>query len=118
MSLNTEWANFYCAMAYPGSPLYALAKESQWSLPDDAGGPGWIGYSQHAYETKPLPTETLSYTEVLDFRDKAFDDYFSSPEYHKLIGRKFGQEVVDHIAQMTAYKIKRRHRNGKEISEL
>ena len=25
--INAEWANFYCAMAYPGSPLYTLAKE-------------------------------------------------------------------------------------------
>jgi radical SAM superfamily enzyme YgiQ (UPF0313 family) len=25
--LNTEWANFYCAMAYPGSPLHATAVE-------------------------------------------------------------------------------------------
>ena len=34
-TLNTEWANFYCAMAYPGSPLYDLAKQKHWALPDD-----------------------------------------------------------------------------------
>ena len=41
--LNTEWANFYTAMAYPGSALYQTARERGWPLPDDPGGPGWIG---------------------------------------------------------------------------
>ena len=69
--INAEWANFYCAMAYPGSPLYTQAKEKGHPLPDDPDGPGWIGYSQHAYESLPLPTDTLSSQEVLDFRDEA-----------------------------------------------
>ena len=25
--INSEWVNFYCAMAYPGSQLHKLAKE-------------------------------------------------------------------------------------------
>ncbi len=108
--LNTEWANFYCAMAYPGSPLYNLAKENKWRTSDDEGGPGWIGYSQHAYETMPLPTDTLHYTEVLDFRDKAFNEYFCNPSYLEMIKNKFGQDVVDHLKAMASHKIKRRHR--------
>ena len=28
-------------------------------LPDDDNGPGWIGYSQHSYETLPLRTEHI-----------------------------------------------------------
>ena len=39
--LNTEWANFYCAMAYPGSPLYDLAMEKKIPMPGDDEGPGW-----------------------------------------------------------------------------
>jgi len=107
--LNTEWANFYCAMAYPGSPLHGLAKQKKWTLPEDEGGPGWIGYSQHAYESMPLPTDTLQYTEVLDFRDRAFNQYFTKPAYLSMLRGKFGKEVVDHVAQMTSHKLKRRH---------
>ena len=107
--LNTEWANFYCAMAYPGSQLYEVARQNHWATPDMPGGPGWIGYSQHAYHAMPLPTQTLSYTEVLDFRDKAFDEYFGSSAYLNMIGEKFGQDVVAHVREMAAHKIKRAH---------
>lgn len=110
LHLNTEWANFYCAMAYPGSPLYTMAKEQKWALPDENGGPGWIGYSQHAIETMPLRTNALNYTEVLDFRDTAFDKYFTNPAFLNMIRTKFGQQVVDHVRGMTGYKIKRQHR--------
>ena len=107
--LNTEWANFYCAMAYPGSPLYDLAKQKCWPLPDDTGGPGWIGYSQHAYDCLPLPTETLAATQVLDFRDRAFQDYFTSTAYLAMMQRTFGTAVVQHVLDMCARKVRRRH---------
>ena len=42
-------------------------------LPNDPGGPGWIGYSQHSYNCLPLPTNYLCAEEVLDFRDAAFN---------------------------------------------
>ena len=109
LHLNAEWANFYCAMAYPGSALHDLAKQKKWRLPEDEGGPGWIGYSQHAYESMPLATDTLQYAEVLDFRDKAFDQYFTNPSYLSMLRGKFGEAVVDHIGQMTSHKLKRRH---------
>ena len=115
LHLNTEWANFYCAMAYPGSPLYAQAKEHGWQLPDDPGGPGWIGYSQHAFEARPLPTHHLTATEVLDFRDKAFNAYFNNPAYLQMIDKKFGSDVVEHIRGMTAHTIRRRH-HGRFVS--
>lgn len=109
LELNTEWANFYCAMAYPGSPLYKLARENGWALPDDAGGPGWIGYAQHAYDAMPLPTDELNYEQVLDFRDRAFSRYFQSPAYLSLIRSHFGDDVVDHVRDMTAHRLRRRH---------
>jgi coproporphyrinogen III oxidase-like Fe-S oxidoreductase len=40
---NCEFANLYCAMAYPGSKLYTTAVESDWELPES-----WLGYSQHS----------------------------------------------------------------------
>ncbi len=115
LDLNTEWANFYCAMAYPGSPLYQIALEKEWATPDGKGGPGWIGYSQHAYECMPLPTNTLQYTEVLDFRDRAFDEYFDNPSYLGMIKSKFGQDVVDHVRKMLSLKLKRIHQDKVKV---
>jgi radical SAM superfamily enzyme YgiQ (UPF0313 family) len=110
--INAEWANFYCAMAYPGSPLYERAKSTHLPLPDDADGPGWIGYSQHGYDALPLPTDTLSGQDVLDFRDGAFEKYFSGPSFLDMIQKKFGQPVVDHIQSMMGVKLKRKHRDA------
>jgi anaerobic magnesium-protoporphyrin IX monomethyl ester cyclase len=110
--INAEWANFYCAMAYPGSPLYTLAKEKGHPLPDDPEGPGWIGYSQHAYESLPLPTDALTSQEVLDFRDEAFDKYFTHAPYQSMVRERFGQPLVDHINDMVKVKIKRKHRDA------
>ena len=115
LELNTEWANFYCAMAYPGSPLYGLARDKGWPLPDDSGGPGWIGYSQHAYETLPLPTEQLSATDVLDFRDRAFLEYFQHPSYLGLLHRTFGPYVADHVTEMCSHQVRRRHHDATAI---
>ena len=100
--LNTEWANFYCAMAYPGSQLHKDAQGRGWRLPEDPGGPGWIGYSQHNYETLPLPTEHLSAAEVLRFRDAAFHYYFDRPEYFSMLERKFGEAAVQQVQDMLA----------------
>lgn len=116
-SLNTEWANFYSAMAYPGSPLYTTAVKRGWPLPDDPGGPGWIGYSQHGYETMPLPTETLSGAQVLDFRDRAFEEYFADPRYLDLVGRTFGPDVVGQVRRMLEHKLRRRHHDMPPRSE-
>ena len=109
LRINSEWANFYSGMAYPGSQLYPMAKKRKWALPDDEEGPGWIGYSQHAYETLPLRTEHIKGSEVLDFRDKAFDAYFSSSDYNSMIIRTYGRETADHISKMLAHKLKRKH---------
>ncbi|MEK7451427.1 MAG: radical SAM protein [Patescibacteria group bacterium] len=105
---NCEFANFYCAMAYPGSKLHAVAKRNGWPLPGDPGGPGWIGYSQHSYECLPLPTKNLSATQVLQFRDNAFRVYFSHQKYLKMIGEKFGTKIVNHINKMNSVVLRRK----------
>ena len=109
LEINSEWVNFYSAMAYPGSQLYSFAKEKNWRLPDDKNGPGWIGYSQHAFETLPLRTEKIKASEVLKFRDEAFDHYFKNNEYLSLIDKTFGNETVNHIKKMSSHKIPRKH---------
>lgn len=106
--LNCEWANFYSAMAYPGSALYKMAKEKNIKLPDDEGMRGCVGYSQHAYETFPLPTDTLTNSEVLRFRDKAHIEYFSNNNYLSMIEKKFGKKAREHIEEMNKHKLKRK----------
>ena len=114
LRINSEWSNFYSGMAYPGSQLYPMAKKKGWMLPDNEKGPGWIGYSQHAYEALPLRTEHIKGSEVLDFRDKAFDAYFNSPDYLSMITKTFGKETTQHISKMSSHKLKRKH-NFEEV---
>lgn len=100
--LNCEFANFYCAMPYPGSALYQEAKKAG-TLPTS-----WSGYSQHSYDCQPLPTEHLSPRQVLRFRDNAFQYYFHRPEYLEMIGKKFGDQAVMQITDMLSHPIRRR----------
>jgi len=104
LELNCEFVNFYCAMAYPGSPLYQTALKEGWVLPER-----WSGYSQHSVDSLPLPTRYLSAAEVLRFRDEAFRAYFTSPRYLKMITDKFGSETARHIQEMASHKLVRQH---------
>lgn len=104
LDLNCEFANFYTAMAYPGSPLHLQAVEKGWRLPD-----AWSGYSQHAKDTLPLPTRHLSAGEVLRFRDHAFQVYFTDPNYLALVQQKFGADTVAHIREMTSHRLERQY---------
>ncbi len=103
MRLNTEMANFYCAMAYPGSPLYGLAIREGWKLPRS-----YAGFSQHSYDAQPLPTKHLSAEEVLAFRDKAWMIYHTNPKFLGMLKEKFGQLAVDETLRSTQIKLKRR----------
>ena len=103
IELDCEFANFYCAMAYPGSRLYEIAVEGGWELPE-----AWHGFSQHSYETRPLPTRHIPAAEVLSFRDRAFHEYFENARYLESMERRFGPEVRAHISTMTAMRLRRR----------
>jgi radical SAM superfamily enzyme YgiQ (UPF0313 family) len=102
LDIRPEFANFYSAMAYPGSQLYLDALDNGWKLPNS-----WGGYSQHAVDTTPLPTRTLSGKEVLEVRDHAFDAFFHDPSYINELGAKFGPEAVAHVQEMAAVKLVR-----------
>lgn len=100
--LNCEFANFYCAMAYPGSPLYDMAVTNRWELPAS-----WSGYSQHSVDCQPLPTERVAAREVLRFRDEAFHEYFESGRYLSLLAERFGPDARRHVEQMTSIRLRR-----------
>jgi radical SAM superfamily enzyme YgiQ (UPF0313 family) len=104
MELNCEFANFYSCMAYPGSELYHLALREGWELPKK-----WTGYSQHSVDMLPLRTKYLTAAEVIRFRDKAWQAYFTNPKYLQMIERKFGMETVKHIQEMTSHTLVRQY---------
>jgi radical SAM superfamily enzyme YgiQ (UPF0313 family) len=104
VDLNCEFANFYCAMAYPGSTLYQQAVEAGWQLPH-----AWSGYSQHAVDTLPLPTRHVPAGDVLRFRDDAFHRYFENPRYLDLVRASFGDSTLAHITQMTSHRLERQY---------
>lgn len=100
---NFEYVNFYVAMAWPGSKLYEDALQEGARLPEN-----WSGYAQLSEETLPLPTKYLTSPQILNFRDKAFVEYFSNPRYIEMMEQKFGLEVVEHIKGILTYKIHRK----------
>jgi radical SAM superfamily enzyme YgiQ (UPF0313 family) len=102
--LNCEYSNFYTTMAYPGSKLYDDLIRQGVELPTN-----WLGYAQFSEETLPLPTKYLSSSDVLRFRDRAFEEYHSSEKYLNMIDRKFGSKAVEHIKEVLKYKIKRKY---------
>lgn len=103
LELNTESANFYTAMALPGSPLYYEAKDKGWELPDK-----FEEWSFHSYNCKPLQTNYLSPEQVLKFRDEAWHKYFESPAFLNLIQNKFGQDATNNIIEQSKIKLKRK----------
>lgn len=103
LELNCEFANFYTAMAYPGSVLYDQAVTQGLPLPAE-----WHHFSQHSVDALPLPTAELTPSEVLEFRDRAFTTYFSAPEYLSMVERKFGSTAVQHLRKMTVVPLRRR----------
>ena len=71
-------------------------------LPEDSGGPGWIGYSQHAYETWPLPSAYLHPEQILAFRDSALPQFFNNPSYRAMLEQKFGKRTAERFIAVNA----------------
>lgn len=99
LNLQCEWVNFYCTTAYPGSQLYEDTPKED--LPER-----WEDYGQYSPNFKPLRTEHLTSEQIRDFRDTAFDWYFSYSPYQEMIREKFGQQAVDHINEMLGWRIR------------
>lgn len=104
IELNCEMSNFYSAMAYPGSQLYQMALDNHWQLPDS-----WLGYSQHAVDSLPLPTKHLTAGQVLAFRDAAWVKYYTNPKYLELVNTRFGAKTLEHIERLSKLRLDRKH---------
>ncbi len=103
LELNTEMANMYPCQALPGSPMYHKAVLNGWNLPDS-----FEGYAFLSYESSPLRTKHCTSAEVLAFRDRAWQTYFTNPEYLKLVESKFGLEERKNVEEMASIKLKRK----------
>lgn len=103
LELNCEFTNYYSAMAYPGSPLYASAVENGLGLPES-----WHQFSQHSYDSLPLSNEHCSSAEILEFRDTAWNVFFTAESYLDMVRDTFGQGVVDHIGRMVEIPLNRK----------
>lgn len=101
---KTEMANFYCAMAYPGSPLYLDAKKNNIQLPNT-----YSGYSQHSYDTQNLPSNNLPSNEILKFRDYAWNKYHTDESYLNFLEKKFGKNARINLKNTTKIKLKRKN---------
>ncbi len=103
IELNTEMANMYPCQALPGSPLYSRAVKEGWELPSS-----YEGYAFLSYECQPLRTNHLSAAEVLQFRDNAWDTYFTNPQYLELIENRFGSIQRKNVEDMSKIKLERK----------
>jgi len=103
LDLATLGWNGYPAMPLPGSQIYKDAVDAGWELPSD-----YEGYSFHAYNTVPVPTDNLTSGEILKFRDEAYLEYHKSEKFLSKVKQKYGQEAVDNILKNCEIKIKRK----------
>ena len=103
LELKCEHANFYAAMALPGSPLYMEAKNNNWELPQT-----FDEFAFLSYDCKPLRTKSLSGAEVLKFRDDAWHTYFSHKPFLELVENKFGSQSRQNVEEMSKIRLKRK----------
>lgn len=103
MSNKTEMVNFYCAMAYPGSPLYKQALAENWELPSS-----YSGYSQHSYDMLNLRNANLTSADICRFRDDAWMKYNSDAAYLVLLESRFGKAAMKDIEDTCTITLKRK----------
>jgi radical SAM superfamily enzyme YgiQ (UPF0313 family) len=103
LELNCEHANFYAAMALPGSPLYLEAKKNNWELPQT-----FDEFAFLSYDCKPLRTKSLSSAEVLKFRDESWQKYFTHKPFLELVESKFGMQSRQNVEDMSKINLKRK----------
>ena len=102
IELNTPLANFYCAMAYPGSQLYLQALAEKAELPRT-----YSGFSQHSRDSFPLSTKYLHRHDILRFRDNAFIEYYNSKKYENMLSNEFGKKAVARNQEVLKITLKR-----------
>lgn len=72
LSLNMEWAQFYCAVPFPGSSLYELARTQGWIEGTD--------FKKYRQDNAVMTLPGLSYSVVNVYRKKAFRRFYLRPK--------------------------------------
>lgn len=103
LELRTEMANMYPCQALPGSPLHTRARREGRRLPRS-----YAGYAFLSYDAEPLATAQLSSAEILAFRDRAWQTYFTDPAYLRLVASRFGAAQRANVEAMAAVPLRRR----------
>ncbi|OGD56203.1 hypothetical protein A2V71_03335 [Candidatus Berkelbacteria bacterium RBG_13_40_8] len=70
-SLGLDFAQFYCAVPFPGSDLYFLAKKKNWIISDD-----WSLYEQNF---SVLSYKKLRADQIMNLRQQAYKNFYLSP---------------------------------------
>lgn len=104
--MNTEYANFFVMMAYPGTRFHELAAEKGYPLPET-----WGQYGFFAPDALPMRNERLTPEDILRFRDHAFTEYFGGERYQRMVEATFGPKVLDFLRQSVLSKklVRTRH---------
>jgi len=71
-SLNADYAQFYCAVPFPGSDLYQIAKEKRWLSTNE-----WFKFDQ---SQSVLNLENFKAEEAMQLRRKAYFRYYINPK--------------------------------------
>jgi hypothetical protein len=109
-NMNADYSNFFLAMAYPGTSLHQMAQDKGYPLPEK-----WGQYGFFAPDALPLRNDNLSHEDILDFRDRAFETYFSGERYQNRVREVFGEHIVTFLKEkVLSKKISRRHRDAAE----
>jgi radical SAM superfamily enzyme YgiQ (UPF0313 family) len=102
-SHNFEFINLYPLFAYPGTPLYDTYFKEELITHKD-----WNEYSLYGYDCIPCRTRYLSSSEVLEWRDTKYVEYFKRPEYRNMILNKFGAGTLIHVDGMARQHLDRK----------
>ena len=81
-----EFVNFYDAKPYPGSQWYK-------DLPTQTFYSPRVSFK---------PYDWSQYKDISSFRQTAFNEYFTNPDYLAMLKLKWGVQAVDQISQMLA----------------
>ena len=101
--LCTSGFNIYAAANLPGSKLYSDALKNGKKLPSK-----YTEYSFHSYDTICNYTKHLSAAQILKFRDDAFIEYHTNPDFLSRISRIYGDMAAENIKKMCQVKLKRK----------
>ncbi len=105
LEMPTEHANFYTCVALPGSPLYVEALAQGKPLPNHDE---YEKFAFLSYEHIPLASAYCSQVEILEFRDRAWNKYFTNKRYLNFVEERLGKIAKENVIKMSKIKLKRR----------